>query len=785
MFHRGLDSQIDLEVATLETLESDRLVLRTVNFEGQCGGQVFLNFDLGGRPYFFATRPLENLAERRLAVAIPCAIYCSERRDRVRSDPKDPNCSRRVVLSLSDGCAVPGEVLDTSPGGMSVLVPADVVGKETAPLVVRYLDGSQHGSEERLFLRNQHPSRGRPGWNRLGLVRAEGSAPRLIVEERRSKMLERESEYPVAVEWKTPASEPAGDDYEPRVLRIKNQDGEELVALHDSWGDSKGAPVILIPPGWGQTKEALLPFARTLIACFRAWNQPVNVLRFDGIRQRGESHNDPICSLPGREYHHFTFSQGVRDIESWLDFLEVSQDFQPDSTLLVTFSIAAIAGRRAVADDAGRRLAGWLSVVGSPDLQSAIRSISGGVDFAAGYEQGMRFGIQELLGVAVDTDRIGEDTNRNGMVFIEDSRRDMAKIGVPVCWFHGQHDAWMDLDRVRDVLSQGDPHNRRLVTIPMGHQVRTSRQALETFRCIAAEIGRMLYPDRSVETLPTANPDPSEVRRRWMAEGRRRHIAPVDLRSFWRDYLVGRDGSLGIELMTNGAAYRQMMKSQIEALGLHSGDCVADLGCGTGAFALELGWQEKRPELLDIQHFDFVGEALARARKRAQESSRLRGIHTSYSRCNLNLLNAEQRIPAADKTFDAVMASLLLSYLDYPVLVLRDMYRILKPGGRLVISSLCRDADISRLYHDTYAEVQIGGRVSHLPELGGKSLPDLARNFLNDAAKILELEETGAFQLWDPDELVELVARAGFGRIETQRAFGDPTQGVVLQATRE
>jgi hypothetical protein len=34
------------------------------------------------------------------------------------------------------------------------------------------------------------------------------------------------------------------------------------------------------------------------------------------------------------------------------------------------------------------------------------RSISGGVDFALGYERGMRFGFQELLGVVVDIDRI-------------------------------------------------------------------------------------------------------------------------------------------------------------------------------------------------------------------------------------------------------------------------------------------------------------------------------------------------------------------------------------------
>ena len=60
----------------------------------------------------------------------------------------------------------------------------------------------------------------------------------------------------------------------------------------------------------------------------------------------------------------------------------------------------------------------------------------------------------------------------------------------------------------------------------------------------------------------------------------------------------------------------------------------------------------------------------------------------------------------------------------------------------------------------------------------------MSRNFLNDAAKILDLEEIGAFRFWDPPELIELVSKAGFTDVETFSALGLPPQAVVVAATK-
>ena len=436
--------------------------------------------------------------------------------------------------------------------------------------------------------------------------------------------------------------------------------------------------------------------------------------------------------------------------------------------------------RKALARDQSHRIDGWVSVVGSPDLQSMARAISGGVDFVGGSDRGHLFGLQELLGVVVDIDRIAEDARAHEMSFIEEARRDLARIDIPITWFHGEYDAWVDLHRVRDVLSHGDTSRRRLIVIPTGHQLMSSREAGETFECIAAEVGRMTLG----RDLETAGADRDDVRGRRLAERRRLPRQEPDLRGFWRDYLIGRDSSLGIELLTASSAYRSMMDLQIRLLELGPGQHIADLGSGTGSFELQLARSAECPSGLSIRAFDYVREALGRARARLEEEPRAGDLSACFLAADLNIARPGQRFPVESGSFDRVIASLLLGYLEQPELVLAEIWRILKPGGRMVVSSLRRDADFSRLYVQSFVEHQMGSTKDQLPEFEETKLSAMSRNFLNDAAKILDLEESGAFRFWDPPELVQLVSKAGFSEIDTRSALGLPPQAVVVSAVK-
>ena len=64
------------------------------------------------------------------------------------------------------------------------------------------------------------------------------------------------------------------------------------------------------------------------------------------------------------------------------------------------------------------------------------------------------------------------------------------------------------------------------------------------------------------------------------------------------------------------------------------------------------------------------------------------------------------------------------------------------------------------------------------------SFDDVQRVFLNDAARLLQLEEAGRFQFWDGEELAAICERAGFEPLSYELAFGDPPQAVVVTARR-
>jgi ubiquinone/menaquinone biosynthesis C-methylase UbiE/pimeloyl-ACP methyl ester carboxylesterase len=800
VLHRGLNQNIDLERAVLEAIEDECLVLRAENFDRTKEGQVFLNFSLEDRPYFFATIRADRFQGNRYVVRIPTTIFYTERRDRSRRRPdREIGDPWRVEVVNDAGDVNEALVEDVSPGGLGIVVHCGPYGDRLEKVRVRFLDGLEAGTEARLELRNQQPVDGRSGWIRVGLVRSESEAVQPIEVEHRSSIFDacssatRPGHESCVASAVTPGDrrdvrDPHDCDSShvdpaamgPVVQRISNARGEEIVGLLDSTGTRLGAPAVIMPNGWGRTKEALLPLARTIVSTFRAQGESVNVLRFDGVRKRGESHGDPECRIPGRENHNFVFSQGVEDIEVVARYLRQSPDYRASSVVVISFSAAAIEVRKAIARDDSGLFDGWVSVVGSPDLQSMARSISGGVDFVGGADLGLRFGLQELLGVTVDIDRIAVDARENQMSFIEDSRCDMASIDVPITWYHGEYDAWVDLGRVRDVLSHGDQRERHLVVIPAGHQLKSSHEAGETFECIARDVARMTLG----RELPSLPPSRDEVRRLRLAELKRLPRHDPDLQSFWRDYLIGRDSSLGIELLTSSCAYRAMMDMQLDALQLRENQRVADLGAGTGSFALQLAARADRPAGLRVSAIDFVSEALGRARSRLVQHGCGAELPIDFLAADLNLVHRQQTIPLASASFDRAIASLLISYLERPELFLEEVFRILRPGGRLVVSSLCRDADISRLYVECFAEHQIGWTERDLPELREAELGTLARNFLNDAARILELEELGAFCFWDPGELAELVAKAGFVEIVTSSALGVPPQAVVVSAAK-
>lgn len=781
LLRSGFTSKGHEEVGIVESCAASGLVLVMRQFEQRGRRQIFFRFALNESTYFFAALLRGVVGTQRLSLALPDAIFEVERRFASRYPAQKHAPSEWAHLIVGPRRVVSGRVLDRSDRGLAVEVSRREAHAIPEELTIRMGHGSQ-AARYHARVRYRDPAVGQDGWVRFGMSTSTVPGGKLLPVDTRDAIVD---QNPIvqrigvlagmvrSLPRRTTSRIVGLRQRSSRVpiVEFLDADGRRITAIADSVGDPKGAPAVVIPPAWGKTKETLLPLAATILESFRRARRPVTVLRFDGVNRRGESWKAEGCEVEGKEHLRFSFSQAAADIASVVDYLERSPRFATTDVALVTFSAASVEGRRAMAQEAIRgRLRGWVSVVGMPDLQYSMRETSGGIDYAFGCASGVRFGLQEVLGVLVDMDYCGPDAVRSGLAFLEDAKRDMEKITAPVTWIHGRHDGWMDIARVRELLSSGSTKNRRLIEVPTGHQLRSSLEALQTFKLVSQEVGRILIGDE----IRARTPDVGWLEDRRREERQRLTPRPMDLRQFWEQYLLGRDRSIGMELLTSTTPYQAFLDREVELLEMKSGDVVADLGAGTGAFQQRLS---VRPAMWPraIVSFDLVRSALARALGVADGKWSSTAAVVDFDRSPV--------IPLSTGSCDAVLASLLLSYIRDPLALLKEARRVLRPGGRVVVSSLRLDADISKIYREGISELRDGlaERLFSGRLVGG--LAGAVRNFLNDAAKLLDLEEQGVFRFWDSSELAQMARQAGFESIAVEPALGSPPQAIVLKAS--
>jgi len=135
---------------------------------------------------------------------------------------------------------------------------------------------------------------------------------------------------------------------------------------------------------------------------------------------------------------------------------------------------------------------------------------------------------------------------------------------------------------------------------------------------------------------------------------------------------------------------------------MHAGMRVLDLGCGEGRHVIAAAALDGA----DAVGVDLSLEDLSTARQRRREFVELidRG---EGSDALFGLLAGDAlRLPFADNSFDALICSEVLEHLPDHRGALREIYRVLKPGGRLCISvprSWCERIcwSLSREYHQT------------------------------------------------------------------------------------
>jgi demethylmenaquinone methyltransferase/2-methoxy-6-polyprenyl-1,4-benzoquinol methylase len=203
---------------------------------------------------------------------------------------------------------------------------------------------------------------------------------------------------------------------------------------------------------------------------------------------------------------------------------------------------------------------------------------------------------------------------------------------------------------------------------------------------------------------------------------------------------VARRYDLMNDLMTWGL-HRRWKRSAIRLSGVRRGDAALDLAGGTGDLAVRLA-RAVGPEgsvvLADINPW-----MLAEAERR---------LDGSPLASQISLMEADaEDLPFADTTFDVVTIGFGLRNVTNKDRAVREMLRVLKPGGRMVVLEFSRPvAWLIRPFYDAYS-------FAVLPALGFVCTRDAASyRYLAESIRVHP----------DRDTLRDLIVAEGFAHCE-------------------
>lgn len=155
-----------------------------------------------------------------------------------------------------------------------------------------------------------------------------------------------------------------------------------------------------------------------------------------------------------------------------------------------------------------------------------------------------------------------------------------------------------------------------------------------------------------------------------------------------------------LEAMADDPLLRKVAFRSVSLMGLKPGDRVLDVGCGSGVLLPALA-EIVSPggAVIGLDHSQALLDA---ARERVQESTTAAAV---------SLVQGDARsLPFNDGEFDAAHVERVLMHLDDPDLALREMRRVVRPGGWIVAAE--PDSAGIRIDHpaDPEAMALIAGR---------------------------------------------------------------------------
>ncbi|MFO0730707.1 MAG: methyltransferase domain-containing protein [Nitrospiraceae bacterium] len=517
--------------------------------------------------------------------------------------------------------------------------------------------------------------------------------------------------------------------------------------------------IVVLAPEFGQTQTAYLALSYYLAA------RGVRVIRFDYSNHIGLSEGSPECVR-------------MSSIEDDLDaiLLWVRQQW-PDaaSTLIAPDLAGRIAVRRSDWHPALRSL---LLLNPTFDLRKSLEKLHRR-DLVQNHQDHTRFGIGNLMGLNLDIDRFLADTVQCNFTDFESSRTDLATCRVQTTIIRSSPETGDFLipppseDLIAEAVSalgaQGRLETIPGLTLSAAEAVPAIQDQWERFRQLfmspsARFVPSPLSPALIGRTIAIRSRLERDKLRTTDTAG---EATPADL---WTDFttLTGSLDELPAFWQLTDHLYQR-------AQPVHEGARLLDVGCGVHSFARLLllnlsyrlrsqAWRHSTP--VRYVGVDFSYKALGEARKSARET--LDRLDTMFSgrisshppvKANWSLSRSIESLPFAADSFERIVANLVICFCPSPLHAVRELFRVLQPGGTLVLSSFRSGTDPATIYRP------------HLQELGLDEFSGEARAHLMVMARLCKNLRTGYLPAFEEDSFANLVAHATRTTPTIQRAM--------------
>jgi demethylmenaquinone methyltransferase/2-methoxy-6-polyprenyl-1,4-benzoquinol methylase len=180
---------------------------------------------------------------------------------------------------------------------------------------------------------------------------------------------------------------------------------------------------------------------------------------------------------------------------------------------------------------------------------------------------------------------------------------------------------------------------------------------------------------------------------------------------------------------------RYWRKKAIKMLNPDENDCILDVATGTGDIVIEIARRNLATKILGI---DFSQRMLNLGQAKAYDN----GYQDSIS----FQAGSGECLPFSNKSFDGLVCAFGIRNFANVKLGLKEFYRVLKPGGRIIILefSIPQNKFINTIYQSYFNLIlpKIGNLISgHLDAYS--YLPESVANFPNQKKFVKWIENTG------------------------------------------